>query len=74
MDNRVDPMKMDPDEARKILAREKAAAAKNFSNTLKRYTLVLKKRDLMRRKAEQDQDKLISQLLAAEGLKSDSGE
>ncbi|KAL4358799.1 hypothetical protein AHAS_Ahas08G0013500 [Arachis hypogaea] len=66
--------KMDPDEARKILAREKAAAAKNFSNTLKRHTLVLKKRDLMRRKAEQDQDKLISQLLAAEGLESDSDE
>ncbi|KAL4301282.1 hypothetical protein AHAS_Ahas17G0285300 [Arachis hypogaea] len=66
--------KMDPDEARKILAREKAAAAKNFSNTLKRHTLVLKKRDLMRRKAEQDQDKLISQLLAAEGLESDTDE
>ncbi|MED6191741.1 hypothetical protein PIB30_003084 [Stylosanthes scabra] len=66
--------KMDPDEARKILAREKAAAAKNFSNTLKRHTLVLKKRDLMRRKAEQDKDKLISQLLAAEGLESDSSD
>ncbi|MED6131371.1 hypothetical protein PIB30_008960 [Stylosanthes scabra] len=66
--------KMDPDEARKILAREKAAAAKNFSNTLKRHTLVLKKRDLMRRKAEQDKDKLISQLLAAEGLESESDE
>ncbi|QHO01102.1 uncharacterized protein DS421_13g412120 [Arachis hypogaea] len=66
--------KTDPDEARKILAREKAAAAKNFSNTLKRHTLVLKKRDLMRRKAEQDQDKHISQLLAAEGLELDSDE
>lgn len=39
-----------------------------FSNTLKRHTLVLKKRDLMRRKAEAEKKKVINQLLAAEGL------
>ena len=65
---------MDPDEARKILAREKKAAAENFSNTLKRHTLVLKKRDLMRKKAEEEKNKTMSRLLAAEGLDSDSDE
>ncbi|KAJ1406795.1 hypothetical protein SESBI_24767 [Sesbania bispinosa] len=64
--------KIDPDEARKILAREKKASAENFSNTLKRHTLILKKRDLMRRKAEEEKKKIISQLLAAEGLELDS--
>ncbi|KAK7282776.1 hypothetical protein RIF29_11817 [Crotalaria pallida] len=64
--------KIDPDEARKILAREKKASAEHFSNTLKRHTLVLKKRDLMRKKAEEDKEKMISRLLAAEGLELDS--
>ena len=42
----------------------------HFSNTLKRHTLVLKKRDLMMRKkkAEEDRRATISRLLAAEGL------
>lgn len=40
----------------------------NF-NTLRRHTLVLKKRDLMRKKAaEEEKRKNISRLLAAEGL------
>ncbi|XP_019417201.1 PREDICTED: uncharacterized protein LOC109328266 [Lupinus angustifolius] len=64
--------KIDLDETRKILAREKKASAENFSNTLKRHTLILKKRDLIRRKAEDEKKKIISQLLAAEGLELDS--
>lgn len=63
---------VDPEEERKILAREKKASAEHFSNTLKRHTLVLKKRDLMRRKAEEEKIKTISRLLAAEGLELDS--
>lgn len=59
---------IDPEEERKILAKEKKASMEYFSNTLKRHTLVLKKRDLMRRKAEAERKKVISQLLAAEGL------
>ncbi|XP_045803319.1 pre-mRNA-splicing factor cwf23 isoform X1 [Trifolium pratense] len=60
--------KIDPDEEKKILAREKKASAAHFSSTLKRHTLILKKRDLMRKKAEEEMKKTISQLLAAEGL------
>ncbi|KAK7351158.1 hypothetical protein VNO77_10397 [Canavalia gladiata] len=63
--------KTDPDEERKIMAREKKAAAEYYSNTLRRHTLVLKRRDLMRRKAE-EKEKTFSQLLAAEGLELDS--
>lgn len=44
----------------------------NFSTTLRRHTLVLKKRDLMRKKAEDEKKKVISQLLAAEGLELDT--
>ncbi|KAK1277564.1 Chaperone protein dnaJ 15 [Acorus gramineus] len=65
---RLSRSKMDPDEIRRILAKEKKASKENFSNTLKRHTLVLRKRDLMRRKAENDRMKVIGQLLAAEGL------
>lgn len=65
---------IDPDEERRILAREKRASAENFSNTLKRHTLVLKKRDLMRRKAEEEKMKTISRLLAAEGLELDDSD
>lgn len=47
----------------------------NYNNTLKRHTLVLRKRDLMRKKAEEEQKKLIiTQLLAAEGLELASDE
>jgi hypothetical protein len=38
---------------------------------MKRHTLVLKKRDLMRKKAE-EKKRSISQLLAAEGLELDT--
>ncbi|KAK4274072.1 hypothetical protein QN277_017359 [Acacia crassicarpa] len=64
--------KMDPEEEKKILAREKKAFAENFNNTLKRHTLVLKKRDLMRKKAEEEKKAAITRLLAAEGLELDS--
>lgn len=43
-----------------------------FSSTMKRHTLVLKKRDLMRKKAEEEKKRSISQLLAAEGLELDT--
>ncbi|CAL5202901.1 unnamed protein product [Lathyrus oleraceus] len=66
--------KIDPDEARKILAREKKASAEHFSSTLKRQTLILKKRDLMRKKADDDMKKTIGQLLAAEGLELDDSD
>ncbi|CAN0878546.1 hypothetical protein LINGRAHAP2_LOCUS12535 [Linum grandiflorum] len=64
--------KIDPDEERRILAREKKASAEYFNKTLKRHTLILKKRDLMRKKEEDDKKTLISQLLAAEGLELDT--
>lgn len=61
--------KIDPEEERKILVKEKKASMENFNNTLRRHTLVLKKRDLMRKKAaEEEKKKNISRLLAAEGL------
>ncbi|XP_009780691.1 uncharacterized protein LOC107821981 [Nicotiana tabacum] len=68
--------KMDPDEERRIIAKEKKASLENFNNTLKRHTLVLRKRDIMRRKAEEEKKKVISRLLAAEGLEleEDDGE
>ncbi|WOK93300.1 chaperone protein dnaJ 20, chloroplastic [Canna indica] len=69
---RLSRSKIDPDEERKILAREKKASMEYFSSTLKRHTLVLKKRDLMRKKAEEDKKRVISQLLAAEGLELDT--
>ena len=63
---------VDPEEEKRILSREKKASAEYFHSTLKRHTLVLKKRDLMRRKAEEEKRKVISQLLAAEGLELDT--
>ncbi|XP_077213294.1 chaperone DnaJ-domain superfamily protein [Tasmannia lanceolata] len=69
---RLSRSKIDPEEERRILAKEKKASMENFSNTLKRHTLVLKKRDLMRKKAEADKRKVITQLLAAEGLELDT--
>lgn len=63
---------IDPDEERRILAKEKKASMEYFTNTLKRHTLVLKKRDLMRKKAEEEKKKVIGQLLAAEGLELDT--
>ncbi|KAM5575874.1 hypothetical protein ABKV19_014688 [Rosa sericea] len=69
---RLSRSKVDPYEEKKILEREKKASAEYFSSTLKRHTLVLKKRDLMRRKAEEDKRKITGQLLAAEGLELDT--
>lgn len=69
---RLSRSKVDPEEERKILAREIKASKEYFTNTMKRHTLVLKKRDLMRRKAEEEKRKAIGQLLAAEGLELDS--
>lgn len=64
--------KVDPEEERRILAREKAASVANFENTIRRQALVLKKRDIMNRKArEEAQKKLVQQLLEAEGLELD---
>lgn len=60
--------KIDPDEERRLLAKEKKASLENYNNTLRRHTLVLRKRDLMRKKAEEEKKKVISRLLAAEGL------
>ncbi|XP_021898565.1 meiotically up-regulated gene 185 protein [Carica papaya] len=69
---RLSRTKIDPDEERRILAKEKKASLEYFNNTLKRHTLVLKKRDLMRKKAEEEKRKVIGQLLAAEGLELDT--
>ncbi|XP_076932533.1 uncharacterized protein LOC143598115 [Bidens hawaiensis] len=72
---RLSRSKVDPDEERKILAKEKKASIENYTNTLKRHTLVLRKRDLLRKKAEEEKKKLIiTQLLAAEGLELASDE
>ncbi|KAK9096819.1 hypothetical protein Sjap_022316 [Stephania japonica] len=65
---RLSRSKVDPEEERRILAKEKKASVEYFNTTLKRHTLVLKKRDLMRKKAEEQKKKVISELLAAEGL------
>ncbi|XP_031267645.1 uncharacterized protein LOC116126075, partial [Pistacia vera] len=69
---RLSRSKIDPDEERKILAKEQKASREYFTNTLKRHTLVLKKRDLMRKKSEDEKKRVISQLLAAEGLELDT--
>ena len=60
--------KIDPEEERRILAKEKKASLEKYNNTLRRHTLVLRRRDIMRRKAEEEKNKVIGQLLAAEGL------
>uniref|UniRef100_A0A6V7QV79 J domain-containing protein n=1 Tax=Ananas comosus var. bracteatus TaxID=296719 RepID=A0A6V7QV79_ANACO len=69
---RLSRSKIDPEEEKRILAKEKKASMEYFSSTLRRHTLVLKKRDLMRKKAEEDKKKVITQLLAAEGLELDT--
>ncbi|KAH6834728.1 Chaperone DnaJ-domain superfamily protein [Perilla frutescens var. hirtella] len=66
--------KIDPEEERKILVREKKASVEHFNNTLRRHTLILRKRDLNRRKAEEEKKKIIGQLLAAEGLELENDE
>jgi hypothetical protein len=65
-------LQVDPEEECRILAREKAATVTNFENTIRRQSLVLKKRDIMNKKArEEAQKKLVQQLLEAEGLELD---
>ncbi|XP_015887673.2 uncharacterized J domain-containing protein C4H3.01 isoform X1 [Ziziphus jujuba] len=71
---RLSRSKVDPEEEKRILAKERKASAEYFSSTLKRHTLVLKKRDLLRKKAEEEKRKMIRQLLAAEGLELDTDE
>lgn len=61
-------LQVDPDEEKRLLAKEKKASIEYFNSTLKRHTLILKKRDLMRKKAEEEKMRMISQLLAEEGL------
>ncbi|KAG6543962.1 hypothetical protein Mapa_014586 [Marchantia paleacea] len=64
--------KVDPEEERRILAKERQASLKIFETTVNRHTLVLKKRELNRRKADEEaKKKLVQQLLAAEGLELD---
>ncbi|GMP81703.1 hypothetical protein CsSME_00036328 [Camellia sinensis var. sinensis] len=62
--HRLSRSKIDPEEERKILVKEKKASLENFNSTLKRHTLVLRKKDLMRKKAEEKKKKVIGQLLA----------
>eukprot|EP00475_Leptophrys_vorax_P041508 TRINITY_DN78266_c0_g1_i1.p1 TRINITY_DN78266_c0_g1~~TRINITY_DN78266_c0_g1_i1.p1 ORF type:complete len:138 (-),score=17.51 TRINITY_DN78266_c0_g1_i1:234-602(-) len=65
---RLSREKSDPDE-RRILAREKAAVVESFETTLKRHAIVLKKRDLEKRRAEEAARKqLVADLLALEGF------
>ncbi|KAL5197148.1 hypothetical protein ABZP36_000660 [Zizania latifolia] len=71
---RLSRSKVDPEEERKLFAKEKKASMEFYSTTLKRHTLVLRKRDIMRRKAEEDKKKEISRLLALEGLELDTVE
>ncbi|KAL2653936.1 hypothetical protein R1flu_022064 [Riccia fluitans] len=66
---RLSRHKVDPEEERRILAKERNASQKNFQTTVNRHTLVLKKRELNRRRADEEaKKKLVQQLLAAEGL------
>ncbi|CAN6199888.1 unnamed protein product [Urochloa humidicola] len=71
---RLSRSKVDPEEERKLFAKEKKASMEFYSTTLKRHTLVLRKRDIMRKKAEEERNNEISRLLAAEGLELDTDE
>ncbi|TVU02447.1 hypothetical protein EJB05_52065, partial [Eragrostis curvula] len=71
---RLSRSKVDPEEERRLFAKEKKASMDFYSTTLKRHTLVLRKRDIMRKKAEEDKNSEISRLLAAEGLELDIDE
>ncbi|GLT84971.1 hypothetical protein SLE2022_031760 [Rubroshorea leprosula] len=69
---RLSRTKNDPEEERKILAKEKKASVEFFNTTMRRHILVLKKRDLMRKKAEEENKIDVSRLLEAEGLELDT--
>ncbi|KAJ4849652.1 hypothetical protein Tsubulata_009650 [Turnera subulata] len=72
---RLSRSKIDPEEERRLLAKEKKAYREHFNTTLKRHALVLKKRDLMRKRAaEEEKKQLINQLLVDEGLELESDE
>nr|CAB3455021.1 unnamed protein product [Digitaria exilis] len=71
---RLSRSKVDPEEERRLFAKEKKASMDFYSTTLKRHTLVLRKRDIMRKKAEEERNNEISRLLAAEGLELDTDE
>ena len=71
---RLSRSKVDPEEERRLLAKERKASMEFYSTTLKRHTLVLRKRDIMRKREEEDKMSEISRLLAAEGLELDTDE
>ena len=71
---RLSRSKVDPEEERRLLAKERKASMEFYSTTLKRHTLVLRKRDIMRKREEEDKMNEISRLLAAEGLELDTDE
>ncbi|GBG78865.1 hypothetical protein CBR_g28090 [Chara braunii] len=61
--------KTDPEEERRLLARQRQASLDQVETVTKRHLLVLKKRDLARKRQEEASQKdIIKQLLAAEGL------
>lgn len=60
---------MDPEEERRLVAKEVQLKAELFDRTSKRHMLVLKKRDLAKRRAGEDEKKLLVQkLLLEEGF------
>ncbi|GJP48407.1 hypothetical protein CLOM_g7696 [Closterium sp. NIES-68] len=66
--------KSDPDE-RRILARERAAAMETTEKVVRRHSLVLKKRDIERQRAEEAAKKrLVAELLALEGFEVEEEE
>eukprot|EP00252_Welwitschia_mirabilis_P000425 TRINITY_DN10427_c0_g2_i1.p1 TRINITY_DN10427_c0_g2~~TRINITY_DN10427_c0_g2_i1.p1 ORF type:complete len:310 (-),score=54.62 TRINITY_DN10427_c0_g2_i1:138-1010(-) len=62
----------DPEELRKILARERKASADYLNSTMRRHNLVLKRREILRRKSEEERKSTLKQLLESEGLELDS--
>ncbi|GAB2213074.1 hypothetical protein Droror1_Dr00021092 [Drosera rotundifolia] len=64
--------KVDPEEERRLFNKAKKASIENFNTTIRRHSLVLRKRDLMRKQAEEEKENEITRLLAAEGLELDT--
>lgn len=61
--------KIDPEEERRIIAKERAVSMEVAETTVKRHNLVLRKRDLTRRRAEEaSKQRLVRELLALEGF------
>ena len=62
----------DPEEERRLYNKEKKATIQSFERTLKRHTLVLKKRDLEKQRAEEEAKKmLVADMLKLEGFELD---